>query len=222
MKASGGGHHAVRCIAVCGIDAGGGAGARGRRRRRLARRGACRSHQGGGGRARLGGPARGEGGEAGARAVRRRRRGCRRAISLASLDGVEIENVKAFVEAVAKKAAGAEIRLAIQRAGREKRLAVKLGARPAQSAAAKPKAAEDAPIPMLDTGGHMALIKASPSRRTASSSSRPATIRSSASGTGAPGKTVRTIRGQSGPGQRGQDLRHGALARWALARGGGD
>ena len=41
---------------------------------------------------------------------------------LVSLDGVEIESVKAFVETVGKKAAGTEIKLAILRAGREKRL----------------------------------------------------------------------------------------------------
>ena len=76
---------------------------------------------------------------------------------LVSLDGVEIESVKAFNETVAKKAAGTEIKLAILRAGREKRLALKLGARPAQLAAAKPPA--DAPLPMLDTGGHMAMIQ---------------------------------------------------------------
>ena len=51
---------------------------------------------------------------------------------LVSLDGVEIESVKALIETVSKKAAGTEIKLAILRAGREKRLALKLGARPAQ------------------------------------------------------------------------------------------
>ena len=35
------------------------------------------------------------------------------------------------------------------------------------------------------------------------------------------GKTVRIIRGQVGPGDRGQDLRHGAVARRPLAGGGG-
>ena len=99
---------------------------------------------------------------------------------LVSLDGVEIESVKALTETMSKKAAGTEIKLAILRAGREKRLALKLGARPAQLAAAKPAA--DAPLPMLDTGGRLASSKASGLRRTASSWSRPPRSRASAWG----------------------------------------
>ncbi len=121
---------------------------------------------------------------------------------LVSLDGVEIENVKAFVETVAKKAAGTEIKLAILRAGREKRLALKLGARPAQFAAAKPSA--DAPLPMLDTGGHMAKINGiafTPDGRQLVSASDDKTIRVWDL---ASGKTVRTIRGESAPGDAGK------------------
>jgi len=121
---------------------------------------------------------------------------------LVSLDGLEIESVKALVETVAKKAAGTEIKLAILRAGREKRLALKLGARPAQLAAAKPAA--DAPLPMLDTGGHMAIINGiafTPDGRQLVSASNDKTIRVWDL---ASGKTVRTIRGESAPGPAGK------------------
>ncbi len=120
---------------------------------------------------------------------------------LVSLDGVEIESVKAFAETVSKKAAGTEIKLAILRAGREKRSALKLGARPAQLAAAKPPA--DAPIPMLDTGGHMAKIwriAFTPDGRQLVSASDDKTIRVWDLATA---KTVRTIRGESAPGRAG-------------------
>ncbi len=138
-----------------------------------------------------------------------------------SLDGVEIENVKALIEAVAKKAAGTQVRLGIQRAGREKRLAVTLGAMPAQSATAKPMVAEDAPIPMLDTGGHMALIQSiafTPDGRQIVSASEDKTIRVWDLATG---KTVRTIRGEVAPGQAG-GIRAMALSpdgKWLAAGG---
>ncbi len=121
---------------------------------------------------------------------------------LVSLDGVEIESVKALVETVAKKAAGTEIKLAILRAGREKRLALKLGARPAQFAAAKPSV--DAPLPVLDTGGHMALIRDiafTPDGSQLVSASDDKTIRV---WDVAAGKPLRTIRGEAEPGEAGK------------------
>jgi WD40 repeat protein len=121
---------------------------------------------------------------------------------LVSLDGVEIENFRALIEALSKRAVGAEIRLAIIRAGREKRLGIKLGARPAQFAAAKPAA--DGPLPMLDTGGHMALIKGlafTPDGRQLVSASDDKTIRVWDIATG---KTLRTIRGEAAPGDPGK------------------
>ncbi len=123
---------------------------------------------------------------------------------LVTLDRVEIENVKTFIAAVSKKAAGTEIRLSIRRAGREKRLAVTLAARPAQFAVAKPKAAEDAPIPMLDTGGHMALIRDiafTPDGGQIVSASEDKVIRV---WDVASGKTVRTFRGEAAPGSAGK------------------
>ena len=75
---------------------------------------------------------------------------------LLSLDGVEVENTAGFVAAVGGKAPDTEIKLRLLRGGKEKRLAVTLGARPVEQARAEPK---DVPILQLDTGGHMALIR---------------------------------------------------------------
>ena len=63
---------------------------------------------------------------------------------LVSLDGVEIANVKAFIDTVRQKAPGTEVTLAILRAGREMRHAVKLGARPPWDAQAQSKFVDDA------------------------------------------------------------------------------
>ena len=138
---------------------------------------------------------------------------------LVSLDGVEIENVKALVETVRKKAAGTEIKLAILRAGREKRLALKLGARPAQFAAAKPPA--DAPLPMLDTGGHMALIRSiafTPDGRQLVSASE----RQDHPRVGSGERQDRAHdQGRERAGRCGQGLRHGAVAGRQVAGGGG-
>ncbi len=62
---------------------------------------------------------------------------------LLSVDGVEAENAAGFIASVKGKAPGAEIKLRLQRGGKEKRLAVTLGARPAEQARAEPK---DVPI----------------------------------------------------------------------------
>ena len=118
------------------------------------------------------------------------------------LDGMEIENFRSFIEALGRKAPGAEIKLAVRRAGREKRLAVTLAARPAQFAAAKPR--EDGPLLMLDTGGHMAKIQDiafTPDGRQLVSASDDKTIRVWDLATG---KTVRIIRGEIAPGDPGR------------------
>ena len=138
---------------------------------------------------------------------------------LVSLDGVEIESVKALVETVAKKAAGTEIKLAILRAGREKRLALKLGARPAQFAAAKPAA--DAPLPMLDTGGHMAMIE----RHRVYAGRQAARLGLRRQDHPRVGSGERQDRahdqGRERAGPCGQGLRHGAVAGRQMAGGGG-
>lgn len=116
---------------------------------------------------------------------------------LVSLDGMEIENVAGFDAALENKPVGAEIKLSIRRAGREKRLGVPLGTRPATLA-------EQSPLLMLDTGGHMALIRSiafTPDGKQLVSASNDKTIRVWDLATG---KTVRTIRGEIGPGHPGK------------------
>ena len=91
------------------------------------------------------------------------------------------------------------MKLRLLRGGKEKTVSVTLAARPAE-----PKTAADAPLPMLDTGGHMARINGiafTPDGRQLVSASEDKTIRVWDL---ASGKTVRTIRGESAPGDAGK------------------
>ena len=63
----------------------------------------------------------------------------------------------AFTAAVDGKAPNTEIKIRILRGGKERRLSVILASPPVQSAHAEPK---QVPLLQLDTGGHMALIRA--------------------------------------------------------------
>ncbi|MGO9806110.1 MAG: PDZ domain-containing protein, partial [Rhodomicrobium sp.] len=116
-----------------------------------------------------------------------------------TLDGMEIENMAGFIAALKDKGAGAAVKLRLLRGGKEKTVSVTLAARPAE-----PKTAADAPLPMLDTGGHMAKIQSiafTPDGRQLVSASEDKTIRVWDL---ASGKTVRTIRGESAPGHAGK------------------
>ncbi len=129
---------------------------------------------------------------------------------LLSVDGVEVETMAGVVETVSGKAPGAEIKLRLLRGGKEKRLAATLGIQPAERL-----------LLMLDTGGHMADIKAlawTPDGRQ---------IGVGGKGQGDPG--LGCSYGQDGAHhprrgwgwRRGQDLGAGAVAGWELSGGRG-
>ena len=125
-------------------------------------------------------------------------------------------DVSAEVDAaIAAKRPGAEVRLQVLSGDRERRVSVTLGERPTVRAGAD-GVAEPRTGHRRAHGDHQG--HGVHARRQAAGVGA-ATTRSSASGTGRAGKTVRTIRGQVGPGPRRQDLRHGAVARWPLAGG---
>jgi WD40 repeat protein len=137
---------------------------------------------------------------------------------IVSLDGQEVENVAAAVAWLSAKAPGAGIKVKLMRGGKERRLAVTLGARPVEQARAEPK---DLPILQLDPGGHMAIIKGlafTPDGKFIVSAGYDKVIRV---WDWRAGKTVRTLRGQS---ERGNGGRIDAMAlspdgRWLAVAG---
>jgi membrane-associated protease RseP (regulator of RpoE activity) len=122
---------------------------------------------------------------------------------IVSLDGFEIENAQHCLELLARKPADTEkIALAIRRDGREKRLVVKLGGRSRDFASLE--ADDQAPLPMLDAGGHIGQVRAiayTPDGKQFVSAASDKTIRVWSAETG---KTLRIIRGESAPGDWGQ------------------
>jgi tricorn protease-like protein len=102
--------------------------------------------------------------------------------------------------AVAAKRPGDDVRLEVLSNGKERRVSVMLAERP------KVQAAQDqgGPLLMLDTGGHMALIKGlffTPDGKQLVSAADDKVIRV---WDWQAGKTIRTIRGQVGPGDEGK------------------
>src|SRR5262245_60108878 len=116
------------------------------------------------------------------------------------IDGVEVETSAAFEKAIAAKSPGSEVRLRVRSGGRERRIALTLGERPKVQIVA----ADARPHLMLDTGGHMGMIKGlafTPDGKYLVSGGDDKAIRVWDWQTG---KIVRTIRGQVGPGEEGK------------------
>jgi WD40 repeat protein len=115
-------------------------------------------------------------------------------------DGVEIETSSAFERLIATKPPGTELRLRVLSGGSERRVSVTLAERPKVQAAQD----QDGPLLMLDTGGHVALIRDlafTPDGKQLVWAGDDKVIRI---WDWKAGKTIRTIRGQVGPGSEGK------------------
>jgi WD40 repeat protein len=116
------------------------------------------------------------------------------------IDGTEIETSAGFEAAIAAKPKGADVRLRVRSGGRERRVAVTVAEPP------RAQAADQAAVPflMLDPGGHMALVRSlafTPDGKQLISAGDDKVIRV---WDWQAGKTVRTVRGQVGPGPEGR------------------
>jgi WD40 repeat protein len=133
------------------------------------------------------------------------------------IEGTEVETSTGFEAAVAAKPPGADLRLRVRSGAQERRVAISV----AEPPRAQPSDPSAAPILMLDTGGHMALIRSllfTSNGKQIVSAGDDKTIRV---WDWQAGKTLRTIRGQVGSGAEGQIY---ALAlspdgRWLAAGG---
>jgi hypothetical protein len=127
-----------------------------------------------------------------------------------ALDGAPIADATTLAAQLGRRAAGTTVALARLRAGQMASVNFKLGARPRP--AEPPVVAGAAPRLMLDTGGHMGLIKGlafTPDGRQIVTAGEDKVIRvwdpGSVSGAGvASGRTVRTIRGEAEAGDAGK------------------
>jgi WD40 repeat protein len=118
---------------------------------------------------------------------------------ITALDGVEVENFAGLRAALAVKGAGTLVKLRLLRSSRERTITATLGARPGALAAG----VEKLPQLVLDTGGHTSNVRGlafTPDGRQLVSASQDKTVRVWDVDTG---KTVRIIRGETGPGSWG-------------------
>jgi WD40 repeat protein len=116
-----------------------------------------------------------------------------------ALDNTLIETAAEFVDAARNNAPGATVKLRLLRGGKDHTLTATLAQWPL-----KPTPAADAPLLMLDTGGHMSKITDvvfTPDGKRLISASTDKTIRVWDVATG---KSVRTILGESWPGASGE------------------
>jgi WD40 repeat protein len=119
---------------------------------------------------------------------------------IVAVERTMIDTASDIDAAMADKRPGTEMRLQVLSGGRERRVTLVLGERPA----ARVVAADAKPYLMLDTGGHMTKIQSltfTPDGKYVVSGSDDKTVRV---WDWAAGKTVRTIRGQVGPGDEGK------------------
>lgn len=120
---------------------------------------------------------------------------------IVALDGVPVKDTQSFVSDIGRRRPGVVARLEILRQGARKEIAVKLAERPAQ--ADRPPAAAPAML-MLDTGGHMGLIKGltfTPDGNFLVSGGDDKVIRV---WDWRKGETLRTFRGSASPGPEGK------------------
>jgi WD40 repeat protein len=123
---------------------------------------------------------------------------------ITSLDGQDVESMQGFIASIGDRRAGAQVRLRVLRSGKERTIAVMLARRPTDLAEMKQPQRRDLPILQLDTGGHMAVIKRvafAPDGLQIVSAGDDKVIRIWDWRTG---KTIRSIRGQAGPGNEGK------------------
>ena len=130
-----------------------------------------------------------------------------------TIDGVEAETSGELEKAIALKSPGAEVLLRVLSGGRERRVTVTL--------AERPKVAVALPLLMLDTGGHMALIEGLAFTADGKQLVSSGVDKSIRVWDWQAGRTIRTFRGQVGPGNQGKiyAMALSSDGRWLAAGG---
>ncbi|HEU4380999.1 MAG TPA: PDZ domain-containing protein, partial [Hyphomicrobiaceae bacterium] len=149
------------------------------------------------------------------------RAGIRNGDIILSIDRTVIDNSADVQVYLAGKQPGTELRLQVLSGGRERRVTATLVARPGQPVGARVVNNDEIPFLMLDTGGHMAVVKGiaftpDGSQLVTASEDKQVRVWDWRSG-----RTLRIIRGNVGPANEGQiyGMALSPNARW-LATGG--